>query len=106
MLLFNGLGVGMLLGTFPAALYGKTLLFGILPHGLFELFALFLAATLGMKIGYIWFVPLKGMTRLQSFLHVLREIRDALLLLFLLIALAAVIEGTLTPLLLETFVGR
>ncbi|MEW5785000.1 MAG: stage II sporulation protein M [Bacillota bacterium] len=100
---FNGALVGFFAAL--AAAQGTPLLplilLGILPHGVFELFALFLCGALGLKFGYHCLAaPLAGKTRLQSFKHIWKETISVLPLVVLLLLAAAFIEILITPRLL------
>ncbi len=80
----------------------SVIVFGILPHGIFELFAFFLCGALGLKFGYHCVAsPLPGMTRLQSFRYIWKEAISVLPLIVLLLLLAAFIEIMVTQHLLE-----
>ncbi|HPU01055.1 MAG: stage II sporulation protein M [Firmicutes bacterium] len=75
---------------------------GILPHGIFELFAFFLCGALGLKLGYHCIAaPLPGMTRLESFKYIWKEIVSVMPLVTALLVLAAFIESFVTPHLLD-----
>jgi len=76
--------------------------FGLLPHGIFELFAFFLCGAIGLKFGYHCIAsPLPGKTRLQSFRYIWKEAISVLPLVVLLLIAAAFIEILITPQLLE-----
>ncbi len=105
----NGALVGVILSL--TADQGIPLLavivFGILPHGIFELFAFFLCGALGLKFGYHCVAsPLPGMTRLQSFRYIWKEAISILPLTVLLLLLAAFIEIMVTQHLLESFLQQ
>ena len=106
-LLINGMMIGVVfgvIGTHAGVSYWETILFGLLPHGIFELMAIFIAAAFGLKLGRVLIVPLKERTRVQSFAHVWREIARVAVVILLLLVVAAGVEGFITPLLLHTFV--
>ncbi|MGB8957186.1 MAG: stage II sporulation protein M [Tumebacillaceae bacterium] len=106
-LLMNGMMIGVVFGVIGAhagVSYWKTVMFGLLPHGIFELTAIFIAAAFGLKLGRVLIVPLKEKTRLQSFGYVWREIARAGVVVLVLLVVAASVEGTITPFLLHTFV--
>ena len=99
----NGALVGILLSY--SAQEGLPLLqiivFGILPHGLFELFAFFLCGALGLKFGYHCVAsPLPGKTRMESFRYIWKEVISVLPLVVILLLAAAFIEMLITPRLL------
>ncbi|HOA35358.1 MAG: stage II sporulation protein M [Dethiobacteria bacterium] len=81
------------------------IVFGILPHGIFELFAFFLCGALGLKLGYHCVAsPLPGKTRLQSFKYIWKEIVSVMPLVTALLILAALIEIFVTPHLLSSLI--
>ncbi len=105
-LLFNGAILGGLLGmvaveeSLGEAFFMFTV--GILPHGIPELFAVFIGSALGLKLGYHSILsPLTGKTRLESFLHIWQEIISVLPFIIVLLLLAAFIEVFFTMNLLE-----
>ncbi len=76
--------------------------FGLLPHGIFELFAFFLCAAIGLKFGYHCVAsPLPGKTRGQSFRFIWKEAISILPLVVLLLVIAAAVEILITPRLLD-----
>ncbi|HZK25810.1 MAG TPA: stage II sporulation protein M [Oscillospiraceae bacterium] len=81
------------------------LLSGVLPHGIFELPAFFLCVALGLKLGYHVIFPLPELTRRQTFQKIFKEIGIALPYILGLLAIAAVIEVFITPLLLGSLMG-
>ncbi len=82
------------------------ILFGILPHGVFELFAFFLCGALGLKFGYHCIAsPLPEMSRMQSFRYIWKEAISALPLIVLLLFAAAFIEIFVSARLLEMVLG-
>lgn len=102
----NGSLVGMLLSI--TSEQGMPLLsmvlFGLLPHGIPELFAFFLCGALGLKFGYHCVAsPLPGKTRLQSYRYIWKEAISVLPLVVVLLFTAALIEIFITPNLLEMF---
>jgi stage II sporulation protein M len=99
----NGAVIGMLLSV--TSMEGVPLLpaiiLGILPHGIFELFAFFLCGALGLKFGYHCIAsPLPGKTRLQSYRYIWKEVISVLPLVTILLFVAALIEIIITPRLL------
>lgn len=78
---------------------------GILPHGIFELFAFFICGAFGLKFGYHCIVsPLPEKTRLQSFRYIWKEAISVLPLVVLLLLIAAVIEILITSRLMELII--
>jgi stage II sporulation protein M len=101
----NGALVGVLLSL--SVQEGLPLLpiifLGILPHGIFELFAFFLCGALGLKLGYHCVAsPLEGKTRMESFRYIWKEAIAVLPLVVTLLIAAAFIEMMITPRLFET----
>ena len=79
-----------------------SIMFGLLPHGIFELFAFFLCGAIGLKFGYHCVAsPLPGKTRLESFRYIWKEAISVLPLVVLLLLIAAFIELLITPHLLD-----
>lgn len=71
----------------------EMIILGILPHGIFELFAFFLCGALGLKLGYHCIAsPLPEKTRLQSFKYIWKEIVSVIPLVVVLLLCAALIE--------------
>jgi len=104
-LLLNGLTVGVVFQM--SGEHGsmwEMIVYGLMPHGIFELPAIFIAAAFGIKFGLIWFRPLSGMNRVQSFKHVFREVLSVSWVIVLLLVVAGLVEGLVTPVLLQTFV--
>lgn len=94
-LFLNGYMLGAVAAVFKAegGPVLQMLVSGILPHGLFELFALFLCGALGLKLGYHCIAaPLPGMNRRQSFKHIWKEIVSLIPLIVTLLLAAALIE--------------
>ncbi len=76
----------------------QVIVLGLLPHGIFELFAFFLCAGIGLKFGYHCIAsPLPGKTRGQSFRYIWKEAISILPLVVVLLLAAAVIEVLITP---------
>lgn len=96
-LIVNGINVGVL-----AAIYfkeGQSLFFWslIVPHGVPELFAIFLSGAAGLIIGYALINP-KGLSRKDSFIVAARDAGKLLLGCIPILIIAALIEGFFTPL--------
>ncbi len=99
----NGAVIGMLLSvtTTEGVPLLPAIVLGILPHGIFELFAFFLCGALGLKFGYHCIAsPLPGKTRLQSYSLIWKEVISVLPLVTILLFVAALIEIIATPRLL------
>ncbi|MBL0389369.1 stage II sporulation protein M [Tumebacillus sp. ITR2] len=102
-LLFNGMMIGVMLGNAQESVFGLVA-FGILPHGIFEMPAIFIASAFGIKLGRVLLVPLREKTRWQSFKFVWREVWSVSWFVLVLLVVAASVEGMVTPVLLHTFV--
>ena len=78
------------------------LVLGILPHGIFELPAVFISAALALKLGFHIVFPLPQKKRGESFKYIWRnEIFTILPLIFLLLLVGAFIEVLITPYILS-----
>jgi stage II sporulation protein M len=108
-LLLNGLTVGVVfeqVGAHSAVSSWEMILYGLLPHGIFELPAIFIMSAFGIKLGRVLLVPLQGKTRWMSFRHVWREVASISWVVLLLLVVAAAVEGMITPKLMHAFVGN
>lgn len=98
---------GALLGSIIAGLEyqgASALVFlslGVLPHGIFELPAFIISAAFGLKLGFHLLFPLPQKKRGESFKYIWREFISVLPLIICLFLIAAIVEITLTPLLLK-----
>jgi stage II sporulation protein M len=105
--LFSLFGNGTLMGVVSILMRDQGISFpaffflGILPHGILELPAFFISASLGLKIGYHVVFPLPGESRLNSLKILWQEVKRMAPVIFLLLAAAACIEVLVTPLLLK-----
>ncbi|MBW6463273.1 MAG: stage II sporulation protein M [Dethiobacteria bacterium] len=73
-------------------------LYGILPHGIFELSAFFLCGAIGLKFGYHCIAsPLPGKNRMQSFRYIWKEAISIIPIVVGLLLAAAFIEMLITP---------
>ncbi|ATY83729.1 hypothetical protein CVV65_00975 [Kyrpidia spormannii] len=103
-------GNGALIGFVLAMLHhqgvpvGSVLLYGILPHGIFEIPAFLIAAAFGLKLGWGWWRPTNGYTRREAFFQGWRDAFRAAGVAVAMLAVAAVVEGTVTPYLLSRYV--
>jgi len=103
---FNGALVGMMLSlTVKEGLpLLPLIIFGILPHGIPELFAFFLCGAFGLKFGYHCIAsPLPGKTRLESYRYIWKEAISILPLVTALLLAAAFIEIMITAKLIKQF---
>ncbi|WP_127580524.1 stage II sporulation protein M [Paenibacillus koleovorans] len=96
LLVFNGLLIGALAAVFAQA--GETYVFWayILPHGIIELVAIFIAGGAGLYMGYRFFVP-GAYTRKRQFLQAAQESVLLLVGTLPLFVIAGLIEGYITP---------
>jgi stage II sporulation protein M len=100
----NGAIVGILLAitTGEGLPLFQVIVFGILPHGVFELFAFFLCGAMGLKFGYHCVAsPLPGKNRMESFRYIWKEVISVMPLIVILLLAAAFIEMLVTPRLIE-----
>ncbi len=93
------LGVFQLIGYSPLALFGA----GLLPHGIFEIPALVLASAVVLRMGAVLVTPQMGKSMGQVVLEQLADwLKIFLGLVVPLLAIAAIIESYVTPLILTT----
>lgn len=107
LILLNGALIGFLFASMgKAQIVSLTLLFvfGILPHGIFEIPAFVISGAFGMKLGYVLLRPLIGKNRLESLGHVWKEALWVAPIVVMLLMLAAAIESYVTPVLLKNYV--
>lgn len=101
----NGAMVGVLLAitTGEGLPLFLVIAYGIMPHGIFELFAFFLCGAMGLKFGYHCVAsPLPGKTRMESFRYIWKEVISVMPLIVTLLLAAAFVEMLVTPKLLES----
>lgn len=113
-LFVNGALIGYLLITAQASGVnaGKLLVFGILPHGIVELTAILFSTMIGIKLGVLSFRLLTGLFQSRRRQIVSRDYAKHMSdlpymvgLIIVLLFFAAVIESSVTPLLVETMMG-
>ncbi|MEV6527192.1 stage II sporulation protein M [Longispora sp. NPDC051575] len=74
------------------------LFFGLLaPHGLLELTAVFVAAGVGLRIGWSWIVPGPGLTRSRSLAETTRAAMTVAVGLVVVLLVSAGVEAFVTP---------
>lgn len=103
MYLINISAIGLVLGIFKAIGYSPMLLFasGLLPHGIFELPALMLASATVLRIGLLLVTPQTGKSMGEVILAALADWAKVFFgLVVPLLAVAALVETYITPLLL------
>ncbi|APX97052.1 stage II sporulation protein M [Natronorubrum daqingense] len=100
-LVFNGLFLGF---------HGRTevepleLLAFVIPHGIFEIPAIFIATAVGVWLGRIWWRALRGRASRVEFADALERTFWVLVGVGILLAIAAAIEGFLSPYYFQPFV--
>jgi uncharacterized membrane protein SpoIIM required for sporulation len=96
LLVTNGLLIGALAAVFVQS--GKSYIFWayILPHGIIELTAIFIAGGAGLYMGYRIFVP-GPYSRKHRFLESAKESAQLMLGTIPLFVIAGIIEGYITP---------
>lgn len=107
MVMVNGMAIGYLFaqwGMMSQVPVWAIIVYGILPHGIFEIPAFILAGAMGIKLGYMWLRPIPGKSRWNSFLHAGKETLGVLPLILVSLVLAALIEGFVTPMLLQWYI--
>lgn len=94
----NGMVLGIVFGYLP--IQGSASPWHILlltaPHGIFEYAGTILAMGFGLKLGINWMFDKKGKSRKGIFLNDLKNLLKIYPLVFLLLAVAAIVEGLLT----------
>jgi stage II sporulation protein M len=114
-LLTNGILLGFLLKLYATGGGSPLKLFlaGILPHGILELSAIIFAASIGIRLGvlmYEWlmglFVPGKRAAARNKFSSMLRDLPLIVGTVVVLLFLAAIVESTITPLLIKSVIGQ
>ncbi|WP_400163359.1 stage II sporulation protein M [Brevibacillus sp. TJ4] len=96
LLLFNGLLVGALAAVYHQFGSGYAFWAYILPHGIIELTAIFIAGGAGLYMGYRMLVPGRY-SRRHQFLEAAKESGQLLLATLPLFVIAGLIEGFITP---------
>ncbi|WCK54800.1 stage II sporulation protein M [Aneurinibacillus sp. Ricciae_BoGa-3] len=113
-LLVNGIILGFLLRVYANIGINplKIFVLGILPHGIFELSAIILAASIGIKLGvimYQWFLSLFVQERRKAassrFSKLLRDLPVIVGAIVVMLFIAAIIESTVTPALIKSGMG-
>lgn len=101
----NGFVLGVVLGYLPAKEIAHPLeiLILILPHGIFEYAATLIMMSFGLRLGLNWIMAPKSL-RLKTFFVDIKKLLTVYPLGFLLLLLAALIEGMLT-LKIACFIG-
>ncbi len=104
----NGLLVGMLFGLSGRAgaagarsLDASQILLGLVPHGVFELPAVWLGAAWAMKLALGWLGPSASGRRWEVWQHNAKEALVILALIMVLLGIAAFVEGNVTTALMR-----
>ena len=106
--LANGALVGYVLALAAARAGVNPLLMlaaGVLPHGIFEIPAYLLASAFGLKLGWLAARSLAGQEVREAWKSTGRELAPAILWVMGLLAVAAAVESTVTPVLLRAAAG-
>lgn len=108
-LFFNGMFIGVFIKMF--ILEGQSiilLIIGILPHGVFELTAIILAAAYGMKLGFSLFKTIINLIKgaklkdyKSSFFTIINETVVFIIGIIIIIFIAAIIESTISLLIIN-----
>lgn len=100
---------GLIGGVMVGAGHGDTFFGLIAPHGLLELTAIFVAAGIGMRMGWSWIDPGPVLTRAQSLASAAKQGMVGALGLVIVLAISALLEAFVTPsplpLLIRDFIG-
>ncbi|MNI36018.1 hypothetical protein D3C73_900560 [compost metagenome] len=103
MLVVNGLVLGYVLSAEASNTTWLLVVKGILPHGIIEIPAIFIACAYGIKLGVLVgkmmlhiIIPVVGKTARTEFTRVMRLTKPLIALLVLSLLAAAVIESTIT----------
>jgi len=99
----NGFIVGVISGSIIETEGAGYLLAGLVPHGIFELPAIFISIGMGLKLGYLILstiisILLGKSTKDEEFRIFLRDMKQAFKLIIVLLAIGAIIEVLITPL--------
>ncbi len=105
----NAVSIGLVGGVMVGAGHGDTFFMWIAPHGFLELTAIFVAAGIGMRMGWAWVEPGPVLTRAQSLAAAAKQAMTGAAGLVGVLAVSAVLEAFLTPsplpLIIRDFVG-
>ncbi|MEF9922001.1 MAG: stage II sporulation protein M [Anaerovoracaceae bacterium] len=102
-ILANSIVIGALLGYGEATstmVAWKSVVFGMLPHGIFELTAMFMSATMGLYLCKIITLKILGKGNEGIWNTINEMVRAFVLVLIPLLIIAAVVECYLTPLII------
>lgn len=88
---------GLIGGVMVGAGHGGTFFGLILPHGMLELTAIFVAAGVGMRMGWAFIEPGPVLTRAQSLAAAAKQAMFAAIGLVVVLAVSALLEAFVTP---------
>lgn len=94
----NGVVLGVVFGFVPiqGVINPLQLLLLLLPHGVFEYTGTLLGTSFGLRLGINWLLDKKGKSRKEIFVDDLKRLVIAYPLVFILLLVAALIEGLVT----------
>ncbi|GIH07058.1 membrane protein [Rhizocola hellebori] len=105
----NAVSIGLVGGVMVGAGHGDTFFMWIAPHGFLELTAIFVAAGIGMRMGWAWVEPGPVLTRAQSLAAAAKQGMVGTVGLVGVLAISALLEAFLTPsplpLIVRDFIG-
>ena len=93
----NAVSIGLVGGVMGGAGHGDTFFMWIAPHGFLELTAIFVAAGIGMRMGWSWVEPGPVLTRAQSLAVAAKQGMVGTIGLAGVLAVSALLEAFLTP---------
>lgn len=93
----NAVSIGLVGGVMVGAGHGDTFFMWIAPHGFLELTAIFVAAGIGMRMGWSWVEPGPVLTRAQSLAATAKQGMVGAIGLAGVLAVSALLEAFLTP---------
>jgi uncharacterized membrane protein SpoIIM required for sporulation len=93
----NAVSVGLVGGVMVGAGHGDTFFMWIAPHGFLELTAIFVAAGIGMRMGWAWIEPGPVLTRAQSLAAAAKQGMVGAIGLVGVLGISALLEAFLTP---------
>ena len=114
-MLANGVLLGFIIAKYSAAGVDPWVIFsaGILPHGIFELPAVLFAAGIGIRLGLLslrsvglLFAPHNGERVRNDWYDTLKQFPIAVLTVIVALFIAAVVESSITPLILKETLGE
>jgi uncharacterized membrane protein SpoIIM required for sporulation len=105
----NAVSIGLVGGVMVGAGHGDTFFMWIAPHGFLELTAIFVAAGIGMRMGWAWVDPGPVLTRAQSLAAAAKQGMVGAVGLVCVLGVSALLEAFVTPsplpLIFRDFIG-